>query len=292
MTTLHDTLCPIIGLKSPKSLARLLGYSLSHIEELCDNIQTSYSRKEITKKNGAIRILSVPSRPLRKVQKAILRQLKSYTLHPAAYGAVQGKCHVDNAKQHSARPYVYCLDFSSFFPSISSNRIYNLFHRELGCSPPVAGILTKLTTYKYKLPIGTPTSAILANILCHPLDKRLYAISEEHGLSYTRFIDDLTFSGRAIPESFTEKVKSIIEAFGLPLNKEKEEYLTPENGKLVTGVNVNVKNVRVPRSYKRKVRAHKHNLNRDRDKLTKGEIQYEENRIASKEQYIKMVRTR
>ncbi|WP_196772804.1 reverse transcriptase family protein [Pseudodesulfovibrio alkaliphilus] len=287
-----DPLCPIVGIKSPKSLARILGYPLSQLEELCGNIESNYHKKEITKKNGAVRVLSVPSGALRKVQTAILRQLQKHPLHPAAYGAVQRRCHIDNAKRHAAAPYVYCLDFSSFFPSISSNRIYKLLAEQLGCSPPVSNILTKLTTYKYKLPTGSPTSPVLTNILCFPLDNRLNSLACDYGLTYTRFIDDLTFSGRRIPEGFIRKTKEIITSFGLLLNDEKEELFTPYKGKLVTGINVNTNKVRVSRYYKKSVRAQKHQFGLFKDYMTDSEKSKEESRIDGKEQYIRLVQRR
>lgn len=290
--TLHDPPCPIIGLKSPKSLARILGYPLSHLEELCDNIRSQYKKKEIPKKNGKIRVLSVPKGQLKNVQSSILNQLKKFSLHPAAYGAISGRCHIDNARQHAAAPYVYCLDFSAFFPSVSSNRIYTMFHEELGCSPPVSGILTKLTTYKYQLPTGAPTSPVLTNILCYPLDKRLNDYSKAQNIKYTRFVDDLTFSGRYISDQFCEEVKGIIGSYGLPLNKKKEEFLTPHTLKEVTGINVNAKKVRVTRSYKRKIRAQKYQLEQAKGDMTRGEVRDEKRRIFGKEQYVRMVRFR
>ncbi|BCS88321.1 hypothetical protein PSDVSF_15630 [Pseudodesulfovibrio sediminis] len=290
--TPHDEVCPLIGLKSPNSLARILGYSLDHLNEVCESIPSFYRKKEITKKDGSARVLSVPSAPLRRIQSAILRHLSKFELHPAAYGAVKKRCHVDNAKQHAAAPFVYCLDFSSFFPSISSRRIYELFIQQLQCSPPVAGVLSKLTTYKYKLPTGSPTSPVLANILCQPLDVRLGNLSDAHNVVYTRFIDDLTFSGRVIPEEFMLKAKEIVESFGLKLNEGKEELFTPMNGKLVTGVNVNNKKIRVSRDYKRSVRAQKHQLELFEEYMTPSEIKKEESRVVGKDQYIKMVKTR
>lgn len=292
MTTQHETSCPIIGLKSPKSLARILGFSLRDLNDIADNIKSHYTKKEITKKNGDPRILSVPSPKLRKVQGAILRHLKKYVLHSSAYGAVLGRCHVDNAKQHAAAPYVLCFDFNSFFPSVSSSRINRMLVEELGCSPPVAGLITKLTTYNYKLPTGSPTSPVLTNILCFRLDRRLSSLASDYGIEYTRFIDDLTFSGRSISDDFKRKVKEIVRSFGLPLNDKKEEYMTPKHAKLVTGVNVNARKVKVSRRYKRSVRAQKHQLELFGEYMTKGEQKKEESRITGKLQYIRMVRER
>ena len=234
----------------------------------------------------------MPSKQLKTIQSAILFHLQHYELHPAAFGAVKGRCHVDNAKKHAAAPFIFCLDYSAFFPSISSKRIYRLFCTQLGCSPPVAGMLSKLTTYKHRLPTGSPTSPILTNILCIPLDKRLHCLSQFYSLVYTRFVDDLTFSGQNIPSSFICKTKIIIDSFGLKLNKDKEELFTPANGKIVTGVNVNHRKVRVSRAYKKSLRAQKHQLEFFREYMTKGEIEKEKSRIEGKEHYINMVLTR
>ncbi|WP_051249763.1 reverse transcriptase family protein [Maridesulfovibrio zosterae] len=289
--TQHNN-CSIVGLKSLKSLARILELSLQDLLEFSQNIKNYYKKKEITKKNGDIRHLSVPVGKLRKIQAKILSHLKNFKLHSAAYGAVPKRCHVDNAKQHAAAPYVLCFDFDSFFPSVSARRINQMFIEELDCSPPVASILTKLTTYKYKLPTGSPTSPVLTNILCLSLDKRLSSLAQVYDLKYTRFVDDLTFSGRSIPDIFIVEVKKIIESFGLPLNKDKEVLLTPNDLKLVTGINVNAKKVKVSRKYKRALRAQIHQLDVLDEYRTKAQREKEESRIFGKQQYIKMVKTR
>lgn len=165
-----------------------------------------------------------------------------------------------------------------------------MLQNDLGCSPPVAGLITKLTTYRYKLPTGSPASPVLTNILCFQLDRRLYAFSSAYGIKYTRFIDDMTFSGRFIPVEFCEEVKTIIGEYGFILNDKKEELLTPYTLKEVTGINVNAKKVRVSRRYRRNLRVQKYQLEQAKDTMPKGEFRREKLSVFGKEQYVKMVR--
>jgi retron-type reverse transcriptase len=98
---------------------------------------------------------------------------------------------------------VFCAntDVANFYPSIPYRRVYRLFCRELRCSPDVARILTKLCTYRYHLALGLITSPIIADMLMSNVDRRIGAMCERLGLSYTRFVDDITISSSFPVES-------------------------------------------------------------------------------------------
>ena len=93
-----------------------------------------------------------------------------------------------------------------------------------GFSADVASVLTKLTTYKYKLPQGTPTSTALANLAFSAVDKRLSDLCEENNLVYTRFVDDIAISGKTdFKELSNVIVKFIVEA-GYKISRKKTGY--------------------------------------------------------------------
>src|SRR5205085_7108156 len=129
-----------------------------------------------------------------------------------AQGFVPGRSIVSNASVHAGQAVVVSLDLQDFFPSIGFARVRSVFQR-CGYSPAVATVLALLCTecprrlveYDGKrywvatgprgLPQGTCTSPALSNQEARRLDKRLGGLAAKLGLAYTRYADDLTFSG-------------------------------------------------------------------------------------------------
>src|SRR5690606_10788268 len=97
----------------------------------------------------------------KRIQKNILLKID---LPNYAFGAVKGKDNVDNAKQHQGKKYKFTTDLKDFFPSITNKAVNEMFVSQ-GFSHKVSGLLTKLTTYKGKIPQGAPTSSTLANLV-------------------------------------------------------------------------------------------------------------------------------
>ncbi|MEK6710804.1 MAG: reverse transcriptase family protein [Nitrospinota bacterium] len=114
------------------------------------------------KESGGVRWLDKPRKKLKDVQRIINdRLLQRITVHQSAKGAVRGRTLMDNVRPHVGKPMVAKFDMKDFFPSISSGRVYDFFV-QIGCSPDVARLLARLTTYKGRIPQGTPTSPMLA----------------------------------------------------------------------------------------------------------------------------------
>jgi RNA-directed DNA polymerase len=141
------------------------------------------------------RIVYDPRGHLRVMQKAIHRRilLPAVTRSPYSHGGVRGRSPVTSLREHAQQAFVYTADVAGFFPSIHHERIRNLF-TELGCSLPVARTLTRLCTFDYSLAQGFPTSPLLADLIIRPVDYRIGKLCEGLGLTYTRFIDDITIS--------------------------------------------------------------------------------------------------
>jgi RNA-directed DNA polymerase len=112
------------------------------------------------------------------------------------------------------------LDLKDFFPSINLNRIIFVF-KSLGYPNKIAFYLASICSYNESLPQGAPTSPILSNIIAKQLDKRLISLAKKYSLKFTRYADDLTFSGKKIPAKFIEYIKNIIEDEGFVVNESK-----------------------------------------------------------------------
>ncbi len=153
-----------------------------------------YRRFTIPKRRGGTRTIDAPSDELKALQRRILRRvLNPLPVHPAATGFVRGRSIVENARPHVAHAVVVNIDLADFFPSISRQRVFEMF-RARGWSEEAATVLSRICTLEDKLPQGAPTSPVLSNLVCFKLDARLAALAKANGGHYTRYADDMTFS--------------------------------------------------------------------------------------------------
>jgi len=250
-------------IKTCKHLAYELKVELSEIDHIIDNIDNFYYQKENIKmkdngepkiKNGIIqkRVLNPSIKRLKVIQKRLQKNiLQKLTIPDYAFGAIKGKDNISNAKKHQGKKYIFTTDLTNFFPSVNHYQVFEMF-LSFDFSPTVSRYLTKLTTYKGKLPQGAPTSPIVANLVFVKTGKRLQQIAKENNLTFTSFVDDLTFSS---PTDFKDKIQDILNAViedGFKISHKKTNYKT----KLptVTGVIVKNNNLDLPKNYKDKMK--------------------------------------
>ncbi|MCB9288899.1 MAG: RNA-directed DNA polymerase [Lewinellaceae bacterium] len=166
------------------------------------------------------------------IKDRILNQLELPIL---VQGGVRGRDNVSNALIHKGNKYFFLTDIEKFFPSIRHFQVYEMLVSN-GFSPTVAGIITKLTTYKGRLPQGTPTSTALANLTFCVVDAELSAFCEEYNLTFTRFVDDITISSKKPFKQLSGPIVKIITRHGYSISKKKTAYkIGPTN---VTGASV------------------------------------------------------
>ena len=245
-------------ISSLKHLSYRLGFPEQLLEEVADKLEEYYKFILIQKPNGGVREISIISQPLKKIQSAIHRLLTELYLPEYVHGGVKEKNNYSNAKVHCKKNFILKLDLEKYFPSISNSRVYGLFLHELKCSQDVARLLTKLCTIKAQVPQGASTSTDIANLVFRKTDCRLKGLATKFGLEYTRFVDDLTFSGQNIPCRFINIVKSIVSDSGFRLNNSKEKLRGKHQPQVITGLVVKFKKPRVPRKKKREWRKDKY----------------------------------
>lgn len=229
-----------------KHLCYVLGTDINTIEYVIDNIDDfyiSWEKKEIDKDtnqpiliNGKpkFRQLNSTNKELKRIQKRIYRFLLSNTELPDyAYGGVPKRDNVLNAKQHQGNKYIFTTDLKSYFSSISHKQVFTLF-LELGCTPTIARLLTKLTTYKYQLPQGVPTSTLLANLTFKKVGDTIASFCEQHDIIFTSFVDDLTFSSKKCFKKKTNTILDILKQGGYSISHRKTFYKT--KNPIITGV--------------------------------------------------------
>lgn len=236
-------------------LAYVLKVEPREIESIIANIDKFYYEKEKIEisKQGKIkkRVLNPSIKRLKIIQKRIQKSIFTQLQLPDyAYGAVVGRDNVMNARRHQGKKFNFTTDLKKFFPSINHRKVFEMY-RSFNFSPTVSRLLTQLTTYKGKLPQGAPTSPSISNLVFIKTGKILEQFAIENGITFTSFIDDLTFSA---PIDFKDKAHFIIDAIqadGFRISHGKTNYKT--KNPLVTGVVVKNNNLALPDSYKIKL---------------------------------------
>ncbi|MEP5339360.1 MAG: reverse transcriptase family protein [Algibacter sp.] len=222
-----------------------------------------YKRFQMAKKSGGYRLISAPMPKLKKAQHWILEELlNKVSVHSNAHGCVLGKSIKTNATPHIGKDVVINQDFKNFFPSITYNRIKGVF-MSLGYSNQVATILSLLCSepkildvsllgedyYAQRgerfLPQGAPCSPAITNILCRKLDYRLSGLAKKYGFEYTRYVDDITFSGNNSNFSkitpLLKYSRYVVNSENFVLHPEKLRVMKRNARQEVTGVVVNEK---------------------------------------------------
>ncbi len=264
-------------------LAGLLGIELKVLRWLTYHRRSAtlvhYHRYSIAKKTGGVRYISAPKPALKRAQQWVLDTILA-KLEPeqSAHGFIKARSVRTNALPHVNRALVINLDLKDFFPSVTFRRVKGLFHK-LGYSEHVATVLALLVTEPPRLatafdgkmyhvalgqrvlPQGACTSPALTNALCRRLDRRLKGLADRHGFTYTRYADDLTFSGEraAAVGKLLRSVRSILENEGFTEHQRKTKVMRRSRRQEVTGVTVNTRPT-VSRQEVRELRAILHNV--------------------------------
>jgi RNA-directed DNA polymerase len=120
-----------------------------------------------------------------------------------------------------------------------------------------AKLISRLSCKDGVLPQGAPTSPVITNSLLLRFDEQMAAFAAQRDIDYSRYADDITFSGRnrsAIKEAITTAKHVLTEEYGLKLNHAKTRIASSYGQQRVTGVVVNT-SAMPPRELRRRVRA-------------------------------------
>ena len=240
---------PLFGLESRKRLARILKTDLAFLTSLAgrDDLYHSFS----TVYGGKTRHIERPAPNLERVQKRIHTQLDRGLKPVYLHSGIKGKSYVTNARAHVGPTPTVKLDIRKFYASTSSKRVYKYFSSILQCSPDVSGLLTRLTTHAGHLPIGSHTSQLLAFLVARPLLDEMNTYAEKSGVTFTCYVDDLTFSGTAATPAFLWTIKKIIYKHGYSYHQAR--YYRAHQKKLITGVVVDANGIHVPPPTRKKI---------------------------------------
>lgn len=222
-------------------LAQLVGYKKEYIKKASIYTNSFYRDFEIIKKNGTKRLISEPLPSLKEIQIWILKNIVyKIPIHPVAKAYKPNVKIIENLKFHRNQPKVFTLDLQNFFPSIKIKAVQNVF-LNLGYSKYVSKLLSKLCTKDDSLPQGAPTSPYLSNLIFKSADALIFDFCKQRKIRYTRYADDLSFSGDFDEKELLEKVTDVIERLNFQINTSKTKLMTPNTRQTVTGIVVNQK---------------------------------------------------
>jgi len=241
----------IIG-KSKKDLDVIITEIDNHYRERFEPKIDKQTGNPKTYKDGTIKQRAIrPSKPLLK---AIQRQIKDRILNQIelpenVHGGVKKRSNITNAKPHQGKKYILTTDLQDFYPSIKSKKVYETF-LELGFNKQFSFYITRLTTWKGELPQGTPTSTHISNIVFLNTDFQLIELCKIHNITYTRFIDDLTFSSQQDFQAIIGEILKIVQDSGLKISRRKTFY---NGSQTVTGIEVYLNKIDAPKKILDKV---------------------------------------
>ena len=239
-----------------------------------EQVRPHYHCRMVPKARGGFRLIEAPKHRLKHIQRRILDELlQPIPAHPAAHGFVPGRGVHTFAAAHTGQRAVLRMDLENFFPSIGRARVEGVF-RTSGYPEEVAqklaGLCTTITPRKCfaglgrdvrraaeglycrrHLPQGAPSSPALANLCAYRLDCRLAGLARSVGANYSRYADDLVFSGgadfRERVERLSDSVAAIARDEGFAINHRKTRIAGQACSQKIAGLLVNEK-LNVPRA--------------------------------------------
>lgn len=213
-----------------------------------------YSPILIPKKDGAKRRLMAPDPLLKIIQKNILRHiLDGREVSPHAYAYKKKVAALDNAAPHVGKDVILKLDIKDFFGSVSFTAAAANAFPSRYFPPAVQMLLTSLCFCNEELPQGAPTSPSISNLVMRPFDDYMGEWCEKRCVTYTRYSDDMIFSGNFNPNLVRRKAENFLNAMGFELNEMKTKVALQGGRQSVTGIVVNEK-PQLARDYRRKLR--------------------------------------
>lgn len=246
-----------------ETLAKDLGISARTFYSLSNTINAHYRKVEIPKSDGTMRKLSIPDPLLKKVQRRIAEVIL-FTMPVSVFAMAYscGDSPLNNALKHAGKHHVLKLDIRKYFDHVTYPLVKQKVFIKERFSEKVRILLTMLCMYDEKLPQGAPTSPAISNILLYDLDETLGRWCREQNITYTRYCDDLTFSGDLLDvPAIIEKVRELLKGYGLFINRKKTAFIHDGQRKKVTGIIVN-RQPNVPLEYRKKIRQEMHYIQR------------------------------
>ncbi|QDT51892.1 Reverse transcriptase (RNA-dependent DNA polymerase) [Symmachiella dynata] len=239
-------------------LGKLLGFPVVRLNAVIECPSRHYSSFDVPKKNGGVRTIEPPHRPLREIQRSLLNRLyRRIKIPKHIHGGVPRRSIFTFARPHVGKSMVATLDIKDFFPSVGPSHLEPVFF-QLGFRGEALNAVVSLTMLRDCLPQGAPTSCLLANLSFSNADASFNAVCRKRNLLYGRFVDDIAISGNVDFGELRGTFLGIIEAKDFQAAEDKIHFYAQSQRQIVTGLVLNEK-LRPTREYVASLKQRIHN---------------------------------
>lgn len=231
--------------------------------EICNKQINFYDVYKLPKKSSGYRTICSAKSELAEYQRYILVNILN-NLKPNAHAMAyrKGISVKDNAKEHIGKDILVKIDIKDFFSSITEKMIYKVFDENTEYEKSLKMLFTKLCTVDNHLPQGACTSPALANLAFKKVDNLISSMCNNKRITYTRYSDDMYFSGTGFnPYKLIHSVKGILAPNGFIINNDKVKIYCQGVQQKVLGICVNNK-MQMPKSYRKKIRLEMYYINK------------------------------
>ncbi len=267
---------------SGNALSVMLGYNPGFVWSLLNKTKRHYRFFEIPK-GTKTRMIEAPKVALKGLQKWLSFHFQNKWMpQESVHGFVRGRSHISAAAQHLSANWVLSLDVENFFPSTSSVEVAAALHRLGYVTESSIQLLTRICCLANRLVQGAPTSPILSNIALDEIDSELSEIAKSYNIVFTRYADDLVFSGKGdFPDGLVGDVEAIFAESVWKLSERKKHVSVSPHRLKVHGLLVHGEEIRLTKGYRNRIRAYQHLVkgekvqNGDRSRIV-GHLNYAE----------------
>ena len=236
------------------SLERDLGIPARTLYAVSNQLSRHYHSVRIPKKSGGERQLSVPDETLKFIQRRITEVLLAHMpISSFATAYRYGGSTRRNARPHVGQAQLLKLDIHDFFGSVLYSAVKDKAFPAAIYAENLRVLLTMLCYHRDALPQGAPSSPAISNIILRDFDERVGHWCGEHNIRYTRYCDDLSFSGRFDAKEVHDFVQLELRREGYFLNERKTRHTRSGQRQMVTGILVN-EGLSIPAEYRRALR--------------------------------------
>ncbi|MET3138195.1 hypothetical protein AAKU61_002561 [Undibacterium sp. GrIS 1.2] len=176
-----------------------------------------------------------------------------------------------HASNHLNGEELLTVDIKDFFSNITRQMVFGVFH-SIDETRQIANFLSHICCLNGAIPQGACTSPALSNLIFRRFDYRFSQLADRLNLRYSRYADDLAFSGNRVPRDLPSLISKILSDKNFQLNPEKIRLKIKRSKKIVTGVSISSGVMKAPKEFKRALRAQIYELEKNVDNVSRAPI--------------------